>query len=278
MFVIMKNSLILLLYIFLFIPGSVLKFEAKAADWNFDSFYSTTHTKYIKSNEPELEVKWTADENNDWHSFFVSFSSPSSVTIDSFYEGDYDVIEARTVGGMWKGSWTKQIELSGSGSESYYFNISIVDIEGDPHPVSGLGPFYIDTEPPGSPYIEPPEMTSTANIILLIDAIDAKEYCISNSGYGDACLWTTLDSNNILWTVNEGNGVETTIYAQFKDDVGNISMTSATTIFMESSDSYSTKNKKSIPAFNISGIIFFILLITFISLKTINKNFHKAKY
>ena len=236
--------------------------NGNAVSWDLDSFYSTSHIANIKSNTSKLEVKWEATENDNWFGYWYAFSEGSAITINDDYEGDYDEISARTMG-IWENSWTKSTQINDSGTTSYYFNLSVVDSEGDPHPVTSIGPFFIDTEPPGSPRFVVPETTTSANIIITdIGATDAVQFCISNSGF-DVCTWENLTGSQRLWSVNNELNAQTTIYMQFKDDVGNISTASATTTYTETTETtVNIPGVRAIPTLTHWGcLIFSVILI-----------------
>ena len=251
------------------IPGLLF-----SADWSPDQFYSTTHTANIKSKDSDFEVKWEATENEDWTGFWYAFSEGEPLTLNDDYEGDYVEISARTLD-IWESNWTKSKQISDSGTTSQYFNLSVVDTEGTPHPVTSIGPFFIDTEPPGSPRFTAPETSTTQNIILTeIGATDAEEICVSNSGFGVGCFWEDLESSSKLWTINNILNTETTIYIQFKDDVGNISTASETTTYISSNNNSSTTDTDlvtSIPTINEWGLFVFIISLIQVAIIMIRK-------
>ncbi len=234
--------------------------NGNTTSWNLDSFYSTSHTENIKSSTSELEVKWESTENEDWFGFWCAFSEGSAITLDDDYEGDYDEISARTLG-IWENNWTRSSPFTDSGTTAYYFNLSVVDIEGDPHPVSSIGPFFIDTEPPGSPRFTVPETTNTPNVILdNIGAVGAVDMCISNSGFGVGCGWENIQESK-FWNINDELNSITTIYIQFRDDVDNKATVSASTTYTITSMTEITGLVQSVPTLNEWGQIMLALCL-----------------
>jgi len=257
---------------------SLLISVANASEWELDSFYSTTHTPYIKSSESLLMVKWEAAENEDWSSFWCAFSESSPVTIDIFYDADYDNISARSLN-SWENFWTRSLEISDDGNTPYYFNLSILDNNASLHPVPSIGPFYVDTEPPGNSRFTVSETTSSPNVILKdIGATDAVQFCISNSGF-DVCTWENLTGTQRLWSVNNELNAQTTIYMQFKDDVGNISNVSrSTTYTITENDTDVILGVRAIPALMDWGILIFafVLIVTAIFCMRFRNNLIRA--
>ena len=242
--------------------------SAFCGEWDLESLCSTTHTIRLKSKDTRLEIQWEAQESATWHSFLTTFSSPSPVTMNDDYEGDYDTVSVETISGVWKGVWTKSITIDDPGTTPYYFNMCIVDIEGDPHPITSIGPYFIDSEAPNSPSINAPEYTPSPIILLSnIGAIDSVQMCLSNTGYGIGCNWENIESYK-LWIVNEGDGIQTTIYAQFRDDVWNIATASASTTY---SSTAAPDENLTVPTLNEWGIIILGTLLFFYSFYIIKK-------
>ena len=230
-----------------------------ASEWQPDTLYSTTHTLYVISKDSELEIKWESTEKESWLCFWVAFSTEAPLTINDDYFGDFDQIDARTPSGLWENAWTQKKEVNDTGKTPYYFNISVVDDEGTPHPLTSLGPYFIDTEPPGSPNLTAPENSETVNIILTnIGAIDAVDMCISNSGFGVGCTWQEIQGTKKLWTIKPEADVQTTIYIQFRDDVGNISTAMDATTFVILEDDISDRNVASVPVMSTFGMLVFM--------------------
>jgi len=247
--------------------------NANAVSWDLDSFYSTSHTANIKSNTEELEIKWEAVENADWSNFWYAFSEGSAITINDEYEGHYDEITARTLG-IWENSWTRSTQIADSGTTAYFFNLSIVDTEGDPHPVSSIGPFFIDTEPPASPRFYVSETTNNPNVVLYnIGAVDAVDMCISNSGYGVGCEWEIVQEIK-FWNINDELNTQTTIYMQFRDDVDNIATASASTTYTITSTDKALFIR-TVPTLNEWGKIILVLCLLMIGIFIIKYKSHE---
>ena len=152
--------------------------------------------------------------------------------------------------------------LSNSDNIAYYFHIAAQDKDFISGPNIGAstyyGPMKIDDVAPTGATISGPETTDTIyNIKLSLGATGATQMCISNANYGVDCEWETIASQK-NWDLTEGIG-EKTVYAQFKDNAGNISNASTLILY----EIIIPKTRRiGIPSMNDYGIILFFIILS----------------
>jgi len=113
--------------------------------------------------------------------------------------------------------------------EHYYFHIAAACFDYETYsmrfgPTQTFGAIRIDTIPPIDPVIITASSTALRTIEIQPGATNATEMYISNIKYTMGGIWETYSPYRI-WDLTEGPGLKT-IYAQFRDDAGNVSSTS----------------------------------------------------
>ena len=116
-------------------------------------------------------------------------------------------------------------EYSGFDDKHFYFHIAAACFDYDTFemrigPTMTYGAIRIDTVAPLYPSIIAPEKTATQSIKIQAAATNASYMYISNYGYSFGGVWEPFSQSRI-WDLSNGEGLKT-IYAQFKDDAGNI--------------------------------------------------------
>ena len=119
-----------------------------------------------------------------------------------------------------------------------YFHVAAVALNEEEEPIYGttqtVGPLRIDIIAPKNVWVSALEETSSRSIELSLGAESTNiEIYISNLGYGESGNgWEPFVSSK-NWIITEGEG-EKSIYVEFRDDAGNISKASTTTVFKTS--------------------------------------------
>ncbi|KPA18403.1 conserved hypothetical protein, membrane [Candidatus Magnetomorum sp. HK-1] len=119
-----------------------------------------------------------------------------------------------------------------------YFHVAAVALDEEEEPIFGstqtVGPLRIDITAPKNVWVIAPEETASRNIILNFGSETSNiELYISNLSYGESGSgWIPFVSSKD-WIISEGEG-EKSIYVEFRDDAGNISKASTTTVFTTS--------------------------------------------
>ncbi|MBF0450874.1 MAG: DUF5011 domain-containing protein [Candidatus Magnetomorum sp.] len=119
-----------------------------------------------------------------------------------------------------------------------FFHIVTVVLDEEEEPVFGptqtMGPFRIDVTAPKNVWVSAPEETSNRNIVLNLGAETSNiEMYISNMGYGESGSGWEPFVVSKEWTLSDGEG-EKSIYVEFRDDAGNISKASTTSVYKTS--------------------------------------------
>ncbi|KPA10361.1 conserved hypothetical protein, secreted [Candidatus Magnetomorum sp. HK-1] len=115
--------------------------------------------------------------------------------------------------------------------EHYYFHIAAACFDFETYsmrfgPTQTFGAIRIDIIPPIDPVIIVSSKTALRTIQIQPGATNATEMYISNIKYTIGGIWENYAPSRI-WDLTDGPGLKT-IYAQFRDDAGNVSTASTT--------------------------------------------------
>ena len=119
-----------------------------------------------------------------------------------------------------------------------FFHIAAIALDEEEEPVFGttltVGPFRIDITAPKNVWVSTLAETPTRNVILSLGAEQSNiEMYISNQAYGESGSgWIPFVSSK-EWLLSDGEG-EKSIYAEFRDDAGNIAKASTTIVYKTS--------------------------------------------
>lgn len=181
-----------------------------------DTITSTSHLTSIWSKENTIDIIWNPGADGggsglDGYSY--EWTNGSVVTPDDTKDIEEDIVVL-----------TSPIFDDGN---SYYFNIRTKDNAGNWTSTKHLGPFWIDTSPPGDFSITSFVVDEEGNISIELSATDTlsgidKIMISENEGFSGAEWMDYTDSSDINLTYPKNS---TTLYFKFRDTAGNESET-----------------------------------------------------
>lgn len=167
----------------------------------------------------------------------------------------YDIYRSTSSGGTYSrvgseptvssGSTTSYSDTGLSSATAYYYKITALNASGESAASSavtattqssGGGGSYSDTTPPSNTSIviaAGAEKASSVNVTLTLSAWDVSQMMMSNNADFSGANWEDYATSK-SWTLSSGSGVKT-VYAKFKDSVGNVSTAVSDTIALEGS-------------------------------------------